>query len=75
MKIASNCAERVVAVGRERHPGLRGSVRAPRQRLELERAGRRRLATPRQHLDRLGGDVFADAVAGDDCDAHGSSHS
>ena len=42
-------------------------VRAPGQLLEVERAAEP-LADGLEHLDRFGGDVLADAVAGDDCD-------
>ena len=67
MKIASKPRQRVVAVRRDGDAGLEEVVGAPRQVLELERPPED-LADARQHLHRFGGDVFPDAVAGDDCD-------
>ena len=63
-------AQEIVAARRHRHAGLQVVVGAPRQVLEVEPPSEP-LADRRQHFDGLGGDVLADAVAGDECDAHG----
>ena len=69
MKIGVELPQVVVAVRRQRHLRLEVVVRAPRQLLDIE-APAEPLADRRQDLESLGGDVLADAVAGDDCDAH-----
>ena len=63
MKIASNCRSTVVAVRRDRDPGLEKVVRAPRQRLEIERPPEP-LAHRAQYFHRFSGDLFSDAVTG-----------
>ena len=70
MKMASNCPQVVVAVGRQGDAGLEVVVGAPRQVLDIKPPSEP-LADRSQDLEGLGGDVLADAVARDECDAHG----
>ena len=62
-------AQHLVAVGRQRLAGLQVVIGAPRQVLEIEPASEH-LAGRLQHLDRFGGDVLADSVAGNDRNTH-----
>ena len=62
-------AQHLVAVGGQRLAGLQVVIGAPRQMLEIEAAAED-VADRLQDLDGFGGDVLADAVAGDDRNVH-----
>ena len=64
-------AQHRVAVGRQADPGLEVMTGAVGQQLEVEAAAEG-LACRAHRLHRFGGDVNADAVSGNHCDAHGS---
>ena len=68
-------AQHAVAVRRQRLAGGEKVIGAPRQVDEIDRSRRRRGGRGLEHLDRLGGDVLADAVAGDDGYAHDAGRS
>ena len=66
--------QRVVAAGRQGHAGLQVVIGAPRQQLEPQRDPEA-LLDRAQDLDRFGGHLAADAVAGNHGDVRNSSHS
>ena len=72
MKIASKPRKQVVAARRDRDLRFEVVVGAPREMLDLEAAAES-VADGVDDFQCLGGDVLADAVSGDDCDAHGMS--
>jgi hypothetical protein len=66
-------AQHRVPVRGHRHTGLQIVVSSPGQGLDLERPSEHVSHTP-DRADGYRHDVFADAVAGDYCEAHGDTH-
>ena len=62
-------AQHLVSVRGKRLAGLQKVIGAPRQMLKVDPPAKDR-ADRLQHLDGFGGDVLADAVAGDDRNLH-----
>jgi hypothetical protein len=62
-------AQHLVAVGRQGLTRLQVVIGAPRQLHQVEPAAEH-VAGGLQNLERFGGDVFADSVAGDDRNRH-----